>query len=47
MNYTNEPKERSAETKKRKDLVAEVFSKYTTSFVDKVVDNYTEMLEEL
>lgn len=29
------------------DLVAEVFSKYTTSFVDKVVDNYTEILEEL
>jgi predicted transcriptional regulator len=29
------------------DLVAEVFSKYTVSFVDKVVDNYTEMLEEL
>jgi predicted transcriptional regulator len=29
------------------DLVAEVFSKYTVSFVDKVVDNYTDMLEEL
>jgi predicted transcriptional regulator len=29
------------------DLVAEVFSKYTINFVDKVVDNYTEMLEEL
>ena len=29
------------------ELVAEVLSKYTTSFVDKVVDNYTEMLEEL
>jgi DNA-binding transcriptional ArsR family regulator len=29
------------------DLVAEVISKYTTSFVDKVVDNYSEMLEEL
>jgi predicted transcriptional regulator len=29
------------------DLVAEVFSKYTVSFVDKVVDNFTEMLEEL
>src|SRR5215208_4990542 len=29
------------------DLIAEVFSKYTVSFVDKVVDNYTEMLEEL
>jgi predicted transcriptional regulator len=30
-----------------KDLLAEVLSKYTASFVDKVVDNYTEMLEEL
>lgn len=30
-----------------RELVAEVLSKYTTSFVDKVVDNYTEMLEEL
>ena len=30
-----------------RDLIAEVLSKYTTSFVDKVVDNYTEMLEEL
>ena len=30
-----------------RDLVAEMLSKYTTSFVDKVVDNYTEMLEEL
>jgi DNA-binding transcriptional ArsR family regulator len=30
-----------------RDLVAEVLSKYTTGFVDKVVDNYTEMLEEL
>jgi DNA-binding transcriptional ArsR family regulator len=29
------------------DLVAEVLSKYIPSFVDKVVDNYTEMLEEL
>lgn len=29
------------------ELVAEVLSKYTTSFVDKVVDNYSEMLEEL
>lgn len=29
------------------ELVADVLSKYTTSFVDKVVDNYTEMLEEL
>jgi DNA-binding transcriptional ArsR family regulator len=30
-----------------RDLVAEVLSKYTTRFVDKVVDNYSEMLEEL
>jgi DNA-binding transcriptional ArsR family regulator len=30
-----------------RDLVAELLSKYTTSFVDKVVDNYSEMLEEL
>jgi DNA-binding transcriptional ArsR family regulator len=30
-----------------RDLIAEVLSKYTASFVDKVVDNYTEMLEEL
>jgi predicted transcriptional regulator len=30
-----------------RDLVAEVLSKYPLSFVDKVVDNYTEMLEEL
>jgi predicted transcriptional regulator len=29
------------------ELVAEVLSKYMPSFVDKVVDNYTEMLEEL
>ena len=29
------------------ELVAEVLSKYTTSFVDKVVDSYSEMLEEL
>jgi predicted transcriptional regulator len=29
------------------DIVAEVFSKYTVNFVDKVVDNYTGMLEEL
>ncbi len=28
-------------------LVSDVLSKYTTNFVDKVVDNYTEMLEEL
>jgi hypothetical protein len=24
-----------------------VFTKFTVNFVDKVVDNYTEMLEEL
>jgi predicted transcriptional regulator len=30
-----------------RDLVAEVFSKYTTSFIDKVIDNYNEILEEL
>jgi DNA-binding transcriptional ArsR family regulator len=30
-----------------RDLVGEVLSKYTASFTDKVVDNYTEMLEEL
>ena len=30
-----------------RDLIAEMLSKYTTSFVDKVVDNYSEMLEEL
>lgn len=30
-----------------KDFVADVLSKYKASFVDKVVDNYTEMLEEL
>jgi DNA-binding transcriptional ArsR family regulator len=30
-----------------RDLVAEMLSKYTTSFVDKIVDNYSEMLEEL
>lgn len=30
-----------------RDLIAEVISKYTASFTDKVVDNYTEMLEEL
>ena len=29
------------------DLIAEVLSKYTATFTDKVVDNYTEMLEEL
>jgi DNA-binding transcriptional ArsR family regulator len=29
------------------DFIAEVFLKYTRSFVDKVVDNYTEILEEL
>ncbi len=31
----------------RGELVAEVLSKYMPSFVDKVVDNYNEMLEEL
>jgi predicted transcriptional regulator len=31
----------------QEDLVAEVISKYKESFVDRVVDNYTEMLEEL
>ncbi len=31
----------------RGELVAEVLSKYMPSFVDKVVDNYAEMLEEL
>ena len=30
-----------------RDLIAEVISKYNASFTDKVVDNYTEMLEEL
>jgi len=30
-----------------RDLVAEMLSKYTTSFVDKIVDSYSEMLEEL
>ena len=30
-----------------RDLIAEVLSKYTASLTDKVVDNYTEMLEEL
>jgi predicted transcriptional regulator len=29
------------------ELVAEVLSKYRTSFVDRVVDNYAEMVEEL
>ncbi len=29
------------------ELVTEVLSKYVPSFVDKVVNNYTEMLEEL
>jgi DNA-binding transcriptional ArsR family regulator len=29
------------------DLIVEVLSKYSASFTDKVVDNYTEMLEEL
>jgi DNA-binding transcriptional ArsR family regulator len=30
-----------------RDLIAEVLSKYAATFTDKVVDNYTEMLEEL
>src|SRR5919205_1517835 len=30
-----------------RDLKAEVLSKYKISFVDRVVDNYTQMLEEL
>lgn len=30
-----------------RELIAEVLSKYTASFSDKVVDSYTEMLEEL
>jgi DNA-binding transcriptional ArsR family regulator len=30
-----------------RDLIAEVLSKYSASFTDKVVDNYTVMLEEL
>jgi DNA-binding transcriptional ArsR family regulator len=30
-----------------RDLVAEVLSKYKASFVDKVVDSYTHMVEEL
>ncbi|MDQ3888755.1 MAG: ArsR family transcriptional regulator [Thermoproteota archaeon] len=30
-----------------RELVAEILSKYTASFTDKVLDNYTEMLEEL
>ena len=30
-----------------RDLIAEVLSNYSASFTDKVVDNYTEMLEEL
>jgi DNA-binding transcriptional ArsR family regulator len=29
------------------DLVAEVLSKYTPSFVDKIVNNYSDMMEEL
>lgn len=31
----------------RGELVAEVLSKYMPSFVDKVIDNYAELLEEL
>jgi len=30
-----------------RELVAEVLSKYKASFVDKVVDNYSQMIEEL
>ena len=30
-----------------RDLVAELLSKYTPSFIDKVVNNYNEILEEL
>jgi DNA-binding transcriptional ArsR family regulator len=30
-----------------KEQVAEVLSKYRASFVDRVVDNYAEMVEEL
>jgi predicted transcriptional regulator len=30
-----------------RDLVAEVLSKYKASFVDKAVDNYSQMIEEL
>jgi DNA-binding transcriptional ArsR family regulator len=30
-----------------KELVADVLSKYRASFVDRVVDNYAEMIEEL
>jgi predicted transcriptional regulator len=30
-----------------RDVVAEVLLKYKASFVDKIVDNYTQMLEEL
>ncbi|MDQ5877198.1 MAG: winged helix-turn-helix transcriptional regulator [Thermoproteota archaeon] len=30
-----------------RDLITEVLSKYAATFTDKVVDNYTEMLEEL
>jgi predicted transcriptional regulator len=30
-----------------KDFVADVLSKYKSSFVDKAVDNYTEMMDEL
>ena len=30
-----------------RDLIAEVISKYTATFTDKVVDNFTGMLEEL
>jgi len=30
-----------------KELIAEVLSKYRTSFADKVIDNYTDMMEGL
>lgn len=30
-----------------RDLVADVLSKYRSSLVDRVVDNYAEMVEEL
>ncbi|MFL6496875.1 MAG: ArsR family transcriptional regulator, partial [Nitrososphaera sp.] len=30
-----------------KDLVSEIISKYRASFVDKVVENYTAIMEEL
>jgi hypothetical protein len=30
-----------------RELVAEVLSKYKASFVDRMIDNYSEMIEEL